>query len=124
MSFRSWLGALAATFLVLAALVAEAQSRPGPTAQAARACAVPAYPGDGYFTSLRVKNVSCRIGRKLALAYYHCRTRNGPAGRCHRTRVLRFRCHEVRQSISTELDGRVTCRRGAKRVIHSYQQNL
>jgi len=27
-------------------------------------------------------------------------------------------------SIPTELDARVTCKRGAKRVIHSYQQNL
>jgi hypothetical protein len=124
MLFRSWFGAGAASVLVLVALVAESQSQPRPLARAAKACSVPAYPGDGYFTSLRVRKVSCRTGRRLAVAYYHCRTKNGPAGKCRRARVMRYRCHEVRQSIPTELDGRVTCKRGARRVVHTYQQNL
>ncbi|HET8759162.1 MAG TPA: hypothetical protein VFM58_24300 [Solirubrobacteraceae bacterium] len=106
--------------LVVALMFGGAQA----PAQAAKACSVPEYPGSGYFTSLTVKRVECRTGRKLALAYYRCRTQDGRRGKCHRARVMRFRCHEVRQSIATELDGRVTCKRGRKKVVHSYQQNL
>jgi hypothetical protein len=124
MSLRSWSGALAASVVAVGLLAGGAQSVAQPAARAAKACSVPDYPGSGYFTSLRVRHVSCATGRKLALAYYRCRTEDGPAGKCHRARVMRYRCHEVRQSISTELDGRVTCRRGVRRVVHSYQQNL
>jgi hypothetical protein len=124
MSLRSWSGAVAASAVAVALLAGGAQSVAQPIARAAKACSVPDYPGSGYFTSLSVKHVSCATGRKLALAYYHCRTKDGPGGKCHRARVMRYRCHEVRQSISTELDGRVTCRRGVRRVVHSYQQNL
>ena len=66
-----------------------------------------------------------RFGGRLARAYYRCRTQSGPAGRCHRSRVLHYRCREVaRVKISTELNGRVRCTRGGKRVVHTYQQNL
>jgi hypothetical protein len=92
-------------------------------AGAARDCRPPDYPGSGYFTSLSVKGVSCATGRKLAVAYYRCRTENGKAGRCSR-RVMRFSCTEERNRIATEIDARVRCRRGGKRVTHTYQQNL
>ena len=114
------IGTLAAA--VALALLIPAAHAAAPTAGAARACSVPSYPGSGYFTSLSVKGVSCATGRKLARAYYKCRTRSGPAGRCHR-RVLRYRCSERRESIPTEIDARVSCRRGSKRVTHTYQQN-
>jgi hypothetical protein len=94
----------------------------GHGAHAARACAVPRYPGSGYFTSLAVRRTTCATGRRVALAYYRCRIKHGVAGRCHRD-VLRFSCHEIRQSIPTEIDARVTCRRGGQRVIHTYQQD-
>jgi hypothetical protein len=93
-----------------------------PSASAARSCAPPDYPGSGYFTSLAVKRVTCAKGRKVALAHYRCRTENGRKGRCSR-RVLRFSCSEQRTSIPTQFDSRVTCRRGAKRVTFTYQQN-
>jgi hypothetical protein len=38
--------------------------------------------------------------------------------------VLRYRCTEHRNSIPTEIDARVTCKRGHRVVIHTYQQNL
>jgi hypothetical protein len=92
-------------------------------ARAARTCSVPKYPGSGYFTSLRVKKVGCATGRKLALRWYECRTKGaGPKGRCHR-HVLGFSCTEARQSIPTEFDARVTCRRKAQRIVHTYQQD-
>jgi hypothetical protein len=116
---RRMIGAL----VVAVALLGATPSQGRPLAATAKVCAPPSYPGDGYFTSLHVKKVSCRAGRKVAMAYYRCRTKNGPAGKCHR-RVMHFSCHEVRQSIPTELDALVTCRHGARRVSHSYQQNL
>jgi hypothetical protein len=94
-----------------------------PIGGAARVCSAPSYPGSGYFTSLTVSRVGCATGRRLAVAYYRCRTRSGPAGRCHR-RVLGFTCHEQRNRIATEIDARVRCRRNGQSVVHTYQQNL
>lgn len=119
---RLTIGTLTAAVALATALLLPAAHAAAPAAAAARACSAPSYPGSGYFTSLSVKGVSCATGRKLARAYYTCRTRSGPAGRCHQ-RVLRYRCSERRESIPTEINGRVSCRRGSKRVIHTYQQN-
>lgn len=109
---------------VLAALaLALGLALAGAPAASAKSCSPPKYPGNGYFTSLTVKNTTCAKGRKVALAHYRCRTENGKAGRCKR-RVLRFSCSETRTKIPTELNGRVTCKRGGKRVVYTYQQNL
>jgi hypothetical protein len=94
-----------------------------PVAYAARTCSPPRYPGLGYFTSLSVSGVSCTTGSKVALAYYHCRTRHGAAGRCYST-VLGFSCSEKRNSIPTEIDARVTCRHQHQTVTHTYQQDI
>jgi hypothetical protein len=115
---------LSALWLAACLAVAVAASGAGAVpGRAARTCKPPRYPGSGYFTSLSVSRVSCRTGRRVALAYYRCRTRNGPAGRCHR-RVLGFSCRERRNSIPTEIDARVTCRHGHRKVVHTYQQDL
>jgi hypothetical protein len=103
-------------------LVAAAPGAQRPAARVARTCSVPHYPGSGYFTSLSVAHTSCATGRKVALAWYHCRIAHGLAGRCHRN-VLGYSCHETRQSIPTEIDARVRCRRGVRRVTHTYQQD-
>lgn len=110
--------------LVTAAVIACTGSagRASPVAQTARSCSVPKYPGLGYFTSLSVSGTSCATGDKLIFAYYHCRLRRGKAGTC-RSSVLGFSCHEQRNSIPTEIDARVTCRRGGAIVIHTYQQD-
>jgi len=109
------------------AAVASAVAVPGgsatPVAETAKACSEPSYPGSGYFTSLTVKRVRCRTGRKVALAHYRCRTKSGPRGRCAH-KVLHYSCRERRNSIPTEIDGRVTCKRGARTVIYTYQQNV
>jgi hypothetical protein len=103
-------------------LIAGAPWIAGSAADAARECKPPKYPGSGYFTSLSVTGVGCATGRKLALAYYRCRTEHGKTGRCRRP-VMRFTCTEQRNSIPTEFDARVRCKRGGQRVIHTYQQN-
>lgn len=113
------LGALAA--LLASLLLGVALVGPG-TAHANQSCSPPAYPGSGYFTSLSVHRTSCATGRKVALAYYHCRVKHGKSGSCHH-RVLGYSCKERRVTISTEYDSRVTCRRGGATVIHTYQQN-
>jgi hypothetical protein len=111
--------ALAAGTLVVAATVATA----GPVARSPRTCSAPNYPGSGYFTSLIVKGTGCRTGRRVTLAHYRCRTRSGRRGRCH-SRVLGYSCSERRNSIPTEIDGRVTCKRPGRTVTYTYQQNV
>jgi hypothetical protein len=112
-------------FVTLAVLLAAACAVPAGaqgSATAAKTCHTPRYPGSGYFTSLNVKGTSCATGKKIALAYYHCRLRHGKKGRCA-SKVLGYRCKETRNSIPTEIDARVTCTRGARKVTHTYQQN-
>ena len=92
------------TAALAAAMLLASGAQASPVASAAKACSVPKYPSSGYFTSLNVKHVSCATGRKLALAYY--------------------RCKEKRNSIATEIDARVTCRRGSRTITHTYQQNI
>jgi hypothetical protein len=113
--------------LALAALaVAQSGAAAAPIQRAVRSCAPPKYPGAGYFTGkIRATNVTCTYAKSFVLAYYKCRTHSGhnPAGRC-RVKVKRFSCTETRNTIPTEIDARVTCRRGTQRIVHTYQQNL
>src|SRR5580700_6679638 len=99
-------GGMLAVVMAIAALATAAwaggPAGASPFARAGRTCSVPRYPGLGYFTSLTVTGTSCATGDKLAIAYYKCRTRSGPAGRCTSS-VLGFTCHEQRNSIPTEI---------------------
>jgi hypothetical protein len=108
----------AAALLAIGATAANA----GPSAHAARSCTAPNYPGQGYFTRLSVAHVSCATGRRVTLAHYRCRVKHGRKGRC--PSVLGYRCSEVRNSIATEYTSRTTCKRGVRRVVFYYQQNL
>jgi hypothetical protein len=95
------------------------------TTHAAGACAAPDYPGNGYFTSLRVTHTGCGTGRKVALAHYHCRRKHGVRGHCHHA-VRHFHCKEHRPAsarIPTQYSSRVTCTRGSRKVVFVYQQN-
>ena len=113
------LAAALAALLAVGATVAGAR----PAAHAARSCKTPRYPGQGYFTSLQVAHVSCATGRKVTLAHYRCRVRHGRRGHC--SGVLGYRCVEGhRQSSTIEYNARVTCKRGARKVIYTYTQDL
>jgi hypothetical protein len=118
-------GTIAIAAVLAAALAAFAASAAlaGTPTRTARSCTPPKYPGVGYFTTLSVKGVSCSTGKKLVLAYYRCRLKHGKAGKCHST-VMGFKCTEKRNSIPTEIDARVTCRRDSAKVVHTYQQDL
>ena len=85
-------------------------------------CTPPAYPGNGTITSLSVTKVSCSTGGKVALAYYRCRVKNGPTGRCVK-KVQGYACREVRTTTPAGINAKVTCSNKKKRVVHSYQQN-
>jgi hypothetical protein len=93
-----------------------------PVAYAAKTCKPPKYPGSGYFTSLKVSGTSCSTGSKVTVGYYRCRLRHGVRGRCT-SRVSGYKCTEKRNSIPTEIDARVTCKRGSATVVHTYQQD-
>jgi hypothetical protein len=114
-------GALVVALAALAgALLAGA-----PTVASAATCSDGRLPdGNGYFTSLTVTKVSCKTGRKVVLAYYACRIKKGKKARCT-DKVMGYSCREVKRTqIPTEINARVSCRRGARRVVHTYQQNL
>lgn len=80
--------------------------------------------GSGYFTSLAATRISCSYGKSFRRSHWRCRTNSGsrPAGRC--ARVRGFRCSERRNSIPTEIDARVTCRRGSQKIVYTYSQPL
>src|ERR1700760_4118996 len=92
-------------------------------ASAATTCKPPKYPGTGYFTTLSVTHTTCSTGSKFVLAYYRCRTAHGVKGRCTK-KVMGYSCKETRQSISVEIDARVTCKDGSKKIVHTYQQDI
>jgi hypothetical protein len=108
---------------VAVALTISAGASASPVASAAKTCTPPKYPGSGYFTSLSVTGTSCATGSKLAKDYYKCRTAKGPSGRCTK-KVNGYSCRETRKSIATEINAKVTCKKGRATVKHSYQQNL
>jgi hypothetical protein len=113
---------LAPLIAVGALACAGSTASAGPVAHAAYACPTPHYPGSGYFTSLHVSGTSCSRGGQVAVDYYHCRIRHGGrAGTCPGG-VDGYRCSEKRQSISTEIDARVSCHKGHAVINHSYQQ--
>ena len=80
--------------------------------------------GVSYVTSLTAKNTPCRNAKAVVRAYHKCRKANGgKKGRCPKTTsVLGYRCTERRSSISTQITGKATCRKGDRRVVHTYTQ--
>jgi hypothetical protein len=92
------------------------------TAQAAK-CAVPKYPGEGEYTSLKVTHVTCADGTKVVKSFYTCRTKTGPAGRCVK-KVRGYACRETRTNSPSEIVAKVTCTNGKKTVVHGYRQTL
>jgi hypothetical protein len=93
-----------------------------PGAAQAATCKPPAYPGSGYFTSLKVTKVSCTTGKSVALAFHKCRVKTSVKGRCV-SRVKGYSCRESRTTIPTEINGKVTCTNGSRKVALTYQQN-
>ena len=119
--------ALAGTLVLLAALpgAAPAQDAGAPQARAAKSCGISGQQrdlGPTYVLSLSAKNVSCRKAKRLVRAYYNCRLDNGgKRGKCGG--VSGYSCSETRSGIKSQFDAKATCRKGGKRVTHTYTQN-
>jgi hypothetical protein len=122
---RAVVAVVLASILSAATLTATAAAGGGPTATAAATCSVKGKErslGPTYVTSLSTTGVSCAKGRSVVRSYYRCRVRSGGRkGRCH-SRVQGFSCTETRESIPTQFDARVRCRKGSARVNHTYTQ--
>jgi hypothetical protein len=119
--------ALAVCACLLAAGLIGAQSSVAKT----KSCPDPpssAYPDKqkgGYFTNFKVTNVTCKSALKLAKAYYKCRRKKGIKGSCSGRTVNGMKCTEYRPASGdngTEFNATVTCKKGSKKVKHSYQQ--
>jgi hypothetical protein len=112
--------------LLIAVALGLASAVPTATASQAKTCKLGSASrtlGPSYVTSLTVKGTTCTAGKKLVHAYYRCRVAHGGvAGKC-KTTVRGYRCTEKRAGISIQFDAKVTCAKGAARVIHTYTQN-
>jgi hypothetical protein len=114
---------------LLAALPGLASaSGDGPQAQAARACHLTLHQqrhlGTTYVLSLRVRNTTCRNGRKVVKAFNECRhEHHHRAGTCHH-RVFGYRCREDRYNKSSfSYDSLTNCRKSGRKISFRYQQN-
>jgi hypothetical protein len=114
--------AVAAVSLIAAAGAGAAS----PQVHAARSCNISGQQqslGASYVTSLSVRHTSCSKGKAVVRAYHACRRAHGWKGKC-RHRVKGFKCRRhIQASSPVQYDAKVTCRRGAKRVTHTYTQN-
>jgi hypothetical protein len=118
--------AAASALVVLALVTAGGAAAGSPEAQAAGACNISGQErnlGASYVTSLRVRHTSCRTGKSVVRAYQKCRRAGGWRGKCGHS-VNGFGCsRRILDSSSVQYDAKVTCRNGAKRVVHTYTQN-
>ena len=113
--------------VAVALLAATDAGASSPQVHAARHCSLSVYEqqhlGASYVTSLSVKKTSCSNGKAVVRAYHKCRRAHGWKGKCGH-RVKGYKCtRHIQDSSSFQYDATVTCRRGTKRVTHSYTQN-
>ena len=110
----------AAALLVSAAPASAPAAGDGPTATAAKSCAVrdsQSY-GTTYVLSINARNVRCRKARERVRAFHACR--QGARGRC--PDLGRWNCSENRDFGRGSFYSNVKCKRGAKVVKHRYNQ--
>ncbi len=92
------------------------------TASGAATCSsLPKYPGVGYFTSLKASGLGCSSAKKVMVAHYKCRVKHGKSGTCKS--VKGYKCTEKRVQGTENYSSRVTCKRGSKKVVYTYQQD-
>ena len=120
------LAVMAGIALTALAVTGGAAASASPVARASQTCNPPKYPGQGYFTGkIRVTNISCSYAqevRRRVLQLPH--EERQVAGRQVHDQGVGLQLHREGESIATEIDSRVTCRRGTQRIVHTYQQNL
>src|SRR4051794_263950 len=119
-----------AATLMLTALTIGNASAAAPTATASRACSVSSHGGaygkNMYVLDLKVRNTTCRKGKRVISAYTDCRHQHGGLnGRCP-TRVLHYRCHEGERTVAPHIQytADVGCRRGERSIHFTYTQQI
>lgn len=96
----------------------------------AKACNVvtdsTSFPPASYVTSLTVRHVSCSKGKSITRAYHRCRKAHGGAGGHCPIRVQKFKCREGKRLAvpGVQYNATVNCKRGKKRVVSTYTQNI
>lgn len=107
--------------LVLLPVAASA----APVATASKHCGVSGHERDfgaSYVLKITARKTSCGKAKKVVRRFQSCRLKHGAAGHCGR-RVKGYKCSEHRfNKLSTQYDSRVKCRKGSKRVKHTYSQ--
>ena len=88
----------------------------------------------GYLTGISVTGrtprspAPARSGNALALAYYKCRAKKKSIkATCSGRTINGLKCRESRPADSQsddQINARVTCKKGSKKIVHNYQQNL
>ncbi len=112
--------AAAAALLVAATPASAPAAGDGPTATAAKSCAVndsQSY-GTTYVLWIRARHVSCRKARERVRAFHACR--EGKRGRC--PNLGAWNCTENRDGGVGSYYSTVRCRHNAKVVKHRYNQ--
>jgi hypothetical protein len=113
MTSRLLLGAAVLAAVAIACLV--------PATASAKSCDVGNTRGYGttYVLEIAAKGVTCSKAKALIRAYHDCRP--GKKGKC--ARVDGYSCSERRFNQSPQsYDSEATCKKGAKRVTHTYTQ--
>jgi hypothetical protein len=114
--FAALVGAIIAVAVIVGSLLGGA---PSTSAQRCPVGDERSY-GTTYVLSISVSDASCRAARKVIRGFHACRP--GKRGRCRKT-VDGYRCRERRFNRSAiSYDSRVSCRRGGRRVRHTYTQ--
>ena len=121
---------VAASALVLIALVAAGGAGASPEVHAAKACHLSTHDqrhlGASYVTSLKVVGTTCSKGKTVVEDFHACRKDNGGKnGKCT-SKVDGYSCEEHRYDAvpDVQYNSRVKCERGDKVVRHTYTQNL
>lgn len=98
-----------------------------PTATAAKTCHLTSsqqfHSGATYLLRLSVRRVSCASGLKVEKAFQSCRRATRGHTTCRKP-VSRYRCaQKILDSIKSQYDASVTCKRGSRKVAFTYTQN-
>lgn len=114
-----------ALIFCLLLLLAPATTAATSTAQASKSCNISGKQrsfGATYVTALSVRSTSCGKGEGIVRTFHDCR-QDLDADSCSQ-KVSGYRCTQKKLATSPlQYDARVTCKKGGKRVKHTYTQN-
>jgi hypothetical protein len=119
---------IALALSILALVAAPTAGASGPAAHAAGKCKLTRdqqfHSGSTYLISLSVSGVSCSTGLKVEKAWQACRKKTSGHRVC-KSRVLGYKStYRDLGSIKTQINYKVTCTNGSRKVVFVFQQNF